>query len=62
MAILLVVLMGAAAMAVDLGWLFWQSIEIQHGADAAALAGVAYEPDLRTEAHTEATASAFTNG
>jgi len=39
MAFLLVVLMGAAAMAVDLGWLFWQSIEIQHGADAAALAG-----------------------
>ena len=62
MAIVLVVLMGAAAMAVDLGWLFWQSIEIQHGADAAALAGVAYEPDRRTEAHTEATAAAFTNG
>ena len=34
-------------------WLFWQSIEIQHGADAAALAGVVYEPSLRTEAHTE---------
>jgi hypothetical protein len=54
--------MGAAAMAVDLGWLLWQSIEIQHGADAAALAGVIYEPDLRTEAHTEATAAAFANG
>lgn len=40
MAIMLIVLLGAAAMAVDLGWLFWQSIEIQHGADAAALAGV----------------------
>jgi len=62
MAIVLVVLLGTAAMAVDLGWLLWQSIEIQHGADAAALAGVVYEPDLRTEAHTEAAASAITNG
>ena len=62
LAIMLVVLMGAAAMAVDLGWLFWQSIEIQHGADAAALAGVVYEPDLRTEAHTEAIAAALENG
>ena len=53
MAIMLMVLLGAAAMAVDLGWLFWQSMEIQHGADAAALAGVVYEPSLRTEAHTE---------
>jgi len=62
MAIMLVVLMGAAAMAVDLGWLFWQSIEIQHGADAAALSGVIYEPDQRTEAHTEGIAAAAENG
>lgn len=62
MAILLVVLMGAAAMAVDLGWLYWQSIEIQHGADAAALAGVVYEPDLRTQAKSEAVAAAKENG
>ncbi|MCH8130817.1 MAG: hypothetical protein IIC70_13095, partial [Acidobacteria bacterium] len=58
----IVVLMGAAAMAVDLGWLFWQSIEIQHGADAAALAGVVYEPDQRDEAHTQGTAAAVENG
>ncbi|GMQ84439.1 MAG: hypothetical protein BMS9Abin07_0003 [Acidimicrobiia bacterium] len=62
MAIMLVVLLGAAAMAVDLGWLYWQSIEIQHGADASALAGVVYEPDFRTEAHTEAVAAAAENG
>jgi hypothetical protein len=62
MAIVLVVLMGLAAMAVDLGWLFWNSIEIQHGADAAALAGVVYEPDHRTEAYAEALASAGENG
>ena len=62
MAILIVVLMGAAAMAIDLGYLYWRSIEIQHGADAAALAGVIYEPDYRTEAHTEGIAAAIENG
>ena len=62
MAILMIVLMGAAAMAVDLGWLFWNSIEIQHGADAAALGGVVYEPDVPLAAHTEATAAARENG
>ena len=62
MAVMLVVLLGAAAMAVDLGWLYWQSIEIQHGADAAALAGVLYEPDQRDEAHTQGTAAAVENG
>ncbi|GMQ85585.1 MAG: hypothetical protein BMS9Abin07_1152 [Acidimicrobiia bacterium] len=62
MAIFLAVVMGAAAMAVDLGWLFWQSLEIQHGADTAALAGVVFEPDKQPEAHTEAIASALENG
>jgi hypothetical protein len=62
MAVMLVVLVGAAAMAVDLGWLYWQSIEIQHGADAAALAGVLYEPDQRDQAHTQGTAAAVENG
>lgn len=40
MAFVLFVLLGAAAMTVDFGWLFWQSLEIQHAADASALAGV----------------------
>ncbi len=62
MAFFLVVLMGAAAMAIDLGWLLWQSVEIQHGADAAARAGVVYEPDLRTEADAEAIAAPAQNG
>ena len=62
MAIVLVVLMGSAAMAVDLGWLYWQSIEIQHGADAAALAGVIYEPVQRTNAHTAGIEAAVQNG
>ena len=62
MAILLVILMGMAAMAVDLGWLLWQSIEIQHGADAAALAGVIYEPDQRAKAHAAGIEAAAENG
>lgn len=62
MAILMIVLMGAAAMAVDLGWLFWNSVEIQHGTDAAALGGVVYEPDDPLAAHTEAKAAAMENG
>ena len=62
MAIVLIVLMGAAGMAVDLGWLFWQSIEIQHGADAAALAGVVYEPDHRDLAYVAAVEAAGENG
>ncbi len=31
MALLLVVLLGVAGFAVDLGWLLWNSIEVQHG-------------------------------
>ncbi len=62
MALVLVVLMGSAAMAVDLGWLYWQSLEIQHGADTAALSGVIYEPDERDEAHTHGMAAAVENG
>jgi hypothetical protein len=62
MALLLVVLMGSAAMAVDLGWLYWQSIEIQQGADSAALAGVVYEPYQRDEAHEHGTLAAVENG
>jgi Flp pilus assembly protein TadG len=62
LAIIVVVLVGAAAMAVDLGWLYWQSIEVQHGADAAALAGVIYEPDQRAQAHAAGIAAAAENG
>jgi hypothetical protein len=62
MAIMLIVLIESVAMAVDLGWLCRQSLEIQHGADAAALAGVIYEPDLRTEAKTAADETAVQNG
>ncbi len=62
MAIMVVVLLGSAAMAVDLGWLYWNSIEIQHAADAAALSGVVHEPGDRTSAHVEGKAAAAENG
>ena len=62
MAALVVVLLDVVGFAVDLGWAFWNRQEIQHGADAAALAGVIYEPSQRTKAHTEALAAALANG
>ena len=39
-ALLLVVILGFAALVIDLGWLFVVNSEIQNGADAGALAGV----------------------
>ncbi|MCH8990415.1 MAG: hypothetical protein IIA44_01510 [Acidobacteria bacterium] len=45
MALLLVVLLGVVGFVVDLGWIYWNRIEIQHGADAAALSGVVYASD-----------------
>ena len=62
MAFIIVTLLGVVGFSVDLGWAYWNGLEIQHGADAAALAGVIYEPGQRTEAHTEALAAAFENG
>jgi len=62
MALLLVVLLGVAGFAVDLGWLFWNSIEIQHGADAAALGGVVYVADDPSLAGAEGRAAAASNG
>lgn len=61
-ALVLPVLMGMAGFAIDYGWLYWNGVKIQHGADAAALAGVIYEPDDRPLAHTEARAAAEENG
>jgi Flp pilus assembly protein TadG len=58
----LIVLMGMAGFAIDFGWLFWNGIKIQHGADAAALAGVIYEPGDQTTAYAEARGAAAENG
>jgi hypothetical protein len=62
MALLLVVLLGAAGFAVDLGWLYWNSIEIQHGADAASLGGVVYVAEDAAQAKVEGRAAAASNG
>ncbi|GMQ94598.1 MAG: hypothetical protein BMS9Abin12_2096 [Acidimicrobiia bacterium] len=61
-ALILVVLMGMAGFAIDYGWLYWNGIKIQHGADAAALAGVVYEPGDQKTAYSEARSSASENG
>jgi hypothetical protein len=58
----MVVLLGFAAFSVDFGWLYLNGIRIQHGADAAALAGVVYEPGDQTSAYLEARRSAAENG
>ena len=61
-AMVLTVLVAMAAFAVDFGWLYWNGIKIQHGADAAALSGVVYEPNDRTTAYAEARDAARENG
>ena len=61
-ALLLTVLLGMAAFALDFGWLYWNVIKVQHGADAAALSGVIYEPNNRTQAYVQAIQAASENG
>lgn len=61
-ALIFLVLLGIAGLAIDLGWLYWNSLELQHGADAAALGGVVYVDDDRIQAKTEARSVAAANG
>lgn len=58
----MLVLLGFAAFSVDFGWLYLNGLRIQHGADAAALSGVVYEPGDQATAYAEARASASENG
>ena len=62
MALLLVTLIGIAGFAVDLGWIFWNSLEVQHGADAAALGGVVHVAEDTDEAKDTGRAAAAANG
>ena len=62
MAGMITVLLGMTAFAVDFGWLYWNGTKIQHGADAAALAGVIYEPDASSLAKQTAVEVAKVNG
>ena len=43
-AVMLVVLLGVSAFAVDLGWLYLNGARLQRGADSSALAGVVFLP------------------
>lgn len=61
-ALMLTALLGMAAFAVDFGWIYWNVIKIQHGADAAALSGVIYEPGNQAQAYQQAREAARENG
>ena len=62
MALLIFVLLGMVGFTVDLGWAYWNRIDIQHGADAAALAGVLHVKEDATKAKDEGLAAAARNG
>lgn len=65
MATLVVVMSGLAALVVDVGSWYARGAEIQRGADAAALAGVVWMPDIlvaESVARTAATRNGFTSG
>ena len=60
--IALVLLLGAAAFAVDLGWIYLNGNRVQKAADAAALAGVVHVTNSMTDAQTDAELAASLNG
>lgn len=61
-ALMLPIFMGMVGFGVDFGWLYWNGVKIQHGADAAALSGVIYEPDDQALAYSSALEAAAENG
>jgi hypothetical protein len=58
----IVVLLGMAAMSVDIGWIFLNDVRAQRAADAAALAGVTHLPAEEVEAFSVAKDIAAENG
>jgi hypothetical protein len=58
----IVVLLGMAAMSVDIGWIFLNDVRAQRAADAAALAGVTHLPAEQAEAFSVARDIAAENG
>ena len=62
LSLMLTFLIGAAAFAVDLGWLYVNSSRIQRTADAAALGGVTFMPSFPTTAQSTAVDVASANG
>ena len=62
LSLMLTFLIGAAAFAVDLGWLYVNSSRIQRTADAAALGGVTFMPSFPAIAQSTAVDVASANG
>jgi hypothetical protein len=61
-ALMLVVLIGMAALAIDLGWIYLNASRVQRGADAAALAGVIHLPADTDEVTEQTVNGANANG
>ncbi len=61
-ALILTLLLGLAAFAVDLGWFYLNATRVQRSADSAALAGVVHMPYDFDQAETDALSLAGTNG
>jgi hypothetical protein len=61
-ALAMTTLLGAAAFAVDLGWIYLNATRLQAAADAAALAGVVNLPGFPSEAEADAVLAAANNG
>ncbi len=61
-ALMMTVLIGLAAFAVDLGWFYLNTTKVQRAADAAALAGVIHMPHDFDQAEIDAVQLASTNG
>lgn len=62
LSVMMVLLLGLAAFAVDLGWLLVNGSRLQRAADSAALHGVTYLPGFISQAQTAAEQSASANG
>jgi hypothetical protein len=62
LAFMMTFLIGAAAFAVDLGWLYVNSSRVQRAADAAALGGVTYMPSFPALAQSTAVDVGGANG
>jgi Flp pilus assembly protein TadG len=61
-AILLVLLLGVSAFAIDLGWLYLNGARLQRAADSSALAGVVYLPGDMANVSAKAVDGANANG
>jgi Flp pilus assembly protein TadG len=61
-AVMMVLLIGMAAFAVDLGWLYLNGSRVQRGADAAALAGVVHLPANTAQVTAQSVNGANANG